>query len=104
MRGRATGLGRLSVRHPKPHASQSRRKMNRWFRFYGDAINEPKLVRLTDRQHRLWVGLLCIASKYDGELPTIDDIAIMLRTSPGSLTAVIKTLIAGGLLDEDGGR
>jgi hypothetical protein len=78
--------------------------MNRWFRFYNDAINDPKLLRLSHREHRLWIGLLCIASKDDGELPSVNDMAIMLRTSPGALTAVIKTLIAAKLIDNDGGK
>jgi hypothetical protein len=78
--------------------------MNQWFRFYNDTINDPKVLRLSDRQFRFWVGLLCIASKNDGELPPVDDMAIMLRTSPGALTTVIKTLISAKLLDEDGGK
>src|SRR4051794_38998088 len=78
--------------------------MNQWFRFYNDAINDPKLLRLSNREHRLWIGLLCIASKNDGELPSVDDMAIMLRTSRAALTTVIKTLVAARLLDEKGGK
>ena len=39
--------------------------MSRWFRFYDDAINDPKVLKLSDRMHRVWIGLLCIASKND---------------------------------------
>jgi hypothetical protein len=85
------------------NVNRKAKTMNRWFRFYNDVINDPKLLRLSDRQYRFWVGLLCIASKNDGELTSIDDMSIMLRTSPGTLTTVIQTLITARLLDEEGG-
>jgi hypothetical protein len=77
--------------------------MYRWFRYYNDAIHDPKLLRLSDRLHRLWIGLLCIASKHDGMLRSVDDMAVMLRTQPSVLEAAIKRLIAARLIDDDGG-
>lgn len=32
--------------------------MSRWFRFYADAVRNPKVARLSDQQFRLWVELL----------------------------------------------
>jgi hypothetical protein len=79
-------------------------QMYRWFRYYNDAINDPKLLRLPDRLHPLWIGLLCIASKNEGALRSIDDMAIMLRTTPAALERDIKTLVAARLIDDHEGR
>jgi hypothetical protein len=56
--------------------------MSRWFRFEDDALNDPKLLRLSDRMFRIWIGLLCVASKHAGRLPPMEDIALMLRQQP----------------------
>lgn len=71
----------------------------RWFRFYDDAINDPKILKLSDRQHRIWVGLLCLASKNGGVLPSFDDIALMLRWKPEKLQPEFEALIVAGLFD-----
>jgi hypothetical protein len=75
--------------------------MSRWFRFYDDAINDPKLLKLSDRLHRVWVGLLCIASKSDGRLPAMEDCALMLRLQPERMAEALVSLIGAGLLDRD---
>lgn len=75
--------------------------MSRWFRFYDDAINEPKLLKLSDALYRAWVGVLCIASKNDGALPPTDDVALLLRMKPEKAEAVLVELIKAGLLDQD---
>jgi hypothetical protein len=74
--------------------------MNRWFRFYDDAINDPKLLRLSDGNFRAWITLLCIASKCDGVLPPTADIALMLRVKPTRVAEWLAMLIAGGLIDK----
>jgi hypothetical protein len=53
--------------------------MSRWFRFYDDAINDPKVLKPSDRLHHVWIGLLCVASKSDGQLPSQEDYALILR-------------------------
>lgn len=70
--------------------------MNRWFRFYDDAINDPKVLKLSDRLHRVWVGLLCVASKNDGQLPSQEDCALILRLRPEGLTEAIEHLVGAG--------
>ncbi len=75
--------------------------MNRWFRFYDDAINDPKILKLSDKQHRVWVGLLCIASKNNGQLPSLDDLSLMIRMKPEKLFEVIESLIISGLIDQN---
>lgn len=75
--------------------------MSRWFRFYDDAINDPKLLKLSDRSHRVWMGMLCLASKNDGKLPPFDDMVLLLRTKADKLQPEIEKLIEAGLLDHD---
>ena len=76
--------------------------MSRWFRFYDDVINDPKVLRLSDRLFRVWTGLLCVASKHNGILPTIEDCALMLRMKVEKTREAMIELAALGLLDTDG--
>jgi hypothetical protein len=76
--------------------------MSRWFRFYDDAINDPKVLRLSDRMHRVWIGLLCVASKSDGKLPSMEDCALMLRLPPERMAETLASLVGAGLLERDG--
>jgi hypothetical protein len=73
--------------------------MSRWFRFYDDAVNDPKLLRLSDSMFRAWVTLLCLASKHDGSLPKTADIALVLRMKAAKVAEWLTVLTAGGLLD-----
>ncbi len=75
----------------------------RWFRFYDDAINDPKILRLSDANFRAWVTLLCLASKNDGLLPSTNDIALVLRMKPNKVAEWLATLTAAGLLDNGNG-
>lgn len=73
--------------------------MSRWFRFYDEAVNDPKLIKLSDDIFRAWVNLLCVASKNDGSLPATDDVAIILRVKVTRAAAIIAKLVSVGLLD-----
>jgi hypothetical protein len=77
--------------------------MSRWFRFYDDAMNDPKLLRLSDELFRAWTILLCFASKNGGTLPPTDDIALALRLRPTKVAEWITKLVKGGLLDNNDG-
>ena len=48
--------------------------MTKWFRFYGDALNDPKVQMLPPETFKSWVNVLCLASQNDGVLGTIDEI------------------------------
>jgi hypothetical protein len=74
--------------------------MTRWFRFYDDVINDPKIIELPDDLYRAWTQLLCIASKNDGTLPVVSHIAIMLRTTVSCTEKIISELVERGLIDE----
>ena len=76
--------------------------MSRWFRLYDETLNDPKILKLSDKLHRVWIGVLCMASKNNGTLPPIDDMALMIRMKPVKLDEAIKNLITAGLIDDDG--
>jgi hypothetical protein len=78
--------------------------MGRWFRFYDDAINDPKILKLPEASRWHWTALLCIASKHDGVLPPTEDVALMLRVKTAAAAAIIATMKAAGLLDLVDGR
>jgi hypothetical protein len=76
--------------------------MTRWFRYYDDALNDPKILKLSDKLFRLWVGILCVSSKNGGQLPALDDLSLMVRIKPEKLEPMLKELEISGLLDNDG--
>ena len=73
----------------------------RWFRFYDDVVNDPKVQNIAPPLFKSWVNLLCLASKYDGRLPPIRDIAFALRIAPGKAETIIQALVNAGLIDRD---
>lgn len=75
--------------------------MARWFRLYDDTLNDPKILKLSDKTHRVWIGILCVASKNDGALPSFEDMALLLRMKPEKLQPELEKLIAAGLIDHD---
>ena len=72
--------------------------MSRWFRFYDKALDDPKVQRLSPHLFKVWVNLLCIASKEGGTLPTAD-LAFRLRVSETDAKSYLDDLILAGLID-----
>lgn len=72
--------------------------MSRWFRFYDKALDDPKVQRLSPHLFKVWVNLLCIASKEGGTLPTTD-LAFRLRVSETDAKSYLDDLILAGLID-----
>lgn len=75
--------------------------MSRWFRFYDDAINDPKVQRLSAEMFRAWVNMLCLASKYEGAIPKAD-VSFALRATEKGAAAIIDSLIEHNLLEDRG--
>lgn len=73
--------------------------MSRWFRYYDEALDDPKVQRLSGDLFKTWVNLLCLASKSGGALPSNDDIAFKLRISVHDAQSRIEDLIMAGLID-----
>ena len=74
----------------------------RWFRFYAEAMRNPKVARLSDKQFRLWVQLLSVASEHDGQIPPIDDLKHILNRRLDHLLTGVKELLKAGLIDQLG--
>jgi hypothetical protein len=73
-----------------------------WFRFYNTTLDNPKAQRLSGDLFKGWVNLLCLASKRDGVLPSVSDIAFALRMDETEIETLLETLHARGLLDLEG--
>src|ERR1700759_996963 len=73
--------------------------MSRWWRAYDEAVDDPKLILLSDRAHRAWFNLMCIASLHGGSLPDIKVVAVKLRVTTQRAAAAIAELVQAGLFD-----
>lgn len=73
--------------------------MSRWFRYYDEALDDPKVQRLSGDLFKTWINLLCLASKSNGKLPSNDDIAFRLRISVQDAQLRTEDLIMAGLID-----
>lgn len=73
--------------------------MSRWFRFYADALRNPKVMRLSDKDFRLWVRLMAVASENDGSIPCLDDLKHILSMRLDHLSSGVDRLISGRLID-----
>lgn len=73
--------------------------MSRWFRFYAEALDDPKVQRLDGETFKAWVNMLCLAARNDGYLPEMDDIAFALRMDNIAAGSLVDRLRIGGLID-----
>jgi len=73
--------------------------VSRWFRFHADAMRNPKVARLSDKEFRLWVELLAVASENDGVIPCLDDLKHILKRRLDHLSTGVERLISMGLID-----
>lgn len=78
--------------------------MSRWWRAYDEALNDPKLQKLSGDLFKSWFNLLCLASKNEGQLPPMDDVAFALRTTPVKAAGIVTELVVRKLFDRDGNR
>jgi hypothetical protein len=72
--------------------------LNRWFRFYNDALDDPKVQRLSGDAFKLWVNLLCMASKNNGVIVTCN-VAFALRVTNENAELLVTEFLDAGLLD-----
>lgn len=78
---------------------RERDRMSRWFRYYDDALNDPKVQRLSADLFKAWVNLLCVASKSEGAIQSLSDAAFALRMPESKVAIIVTELSAAGLLD-----
>lgn len=74
--------------------------LNPWIRLYREALHDPKLVTLPDRQYRAWVNCLLIADD-NGLLPSRRDVAVHMRVSLVDADNLLCDLVEAGLIDAD---
>lgn len=74
--------------------------MSRWFRFYSEALDDPKVQRLDGETFKAWINLLCLANRNGGFLPSIGDIAFALRMDANGALTVVERLLNATLLDK----
>jgi hypothetical protein len=72
-----------------------------WFRFYNDAVIDPKVQRLSGDMFKMWVNILCLASKFGGALKK-DDLKYSLRLSDTETQEILNFFIERNLLDDMG--
>lgn len=77
--------------------------MSRWFRLYDEMLDDPKAQRLPPQDFKIWINLLCLASRNDGKLPCISDIAFALRISENDAVTMVERLHIAGLIDKRNG-
>lgn len=73
--------------------------MSRWFRFYSDAVRNPKIAKLSDQQFRLWIELLSLACENDGKIPDLESLKHILKRRLDHLSRGLKELISAGLME-----
>lgn len=71
---------------------------NPWIRLYRESLHDPKIVTLSDRQHRAWHNLLLIADDA-GMLPPMRNVASHMRVSITEATQLVAELIEAELVD-----
>jgi hypothetical protein len=72
-----------------------------WFRFYNDAVNDPKVQKLSGDMFKAWVNLLCLASKGGGAVVKAD-VQFLLRVTEKCARGIIEFMIEHNLFDDRG--
>ncbi len=71
-----------------------------WWRAQNACIDNAKLIMLSDKAHRNWFNLNCLANAHGGVLPELAVIAIKLRVSESRAAAALAELVSKRLFDQ----
>jgi N-terminal phage replisome organiser (Phage_rep_org_N) len=74
----------------------------KWFRFYSEFMDDPKIAMMSDSDQLLWVKALCLASESSsrGEIKLTDDeICWKLRITPETWRHAIDKFRAKGMIE-----
>lgn len=71
----------------------------KWFRFYTEALDDPKVQRLDPVTFKHWINLLCVAARHDGKLPSNEDLSFALRMDDIAVGSLLDRLLIAGLID-----
>ncbi|MCA9929677.1 MAG: hypothetical protein KC419_14420 [Anaerolineales bacterium] len=72
-----------------------------WIKLYDEILDDPKMGRLSDGAFRLCINLFLLAGRQDerdGRLPSLDDIAWILRLRTEDITALWEELERAGVV------
>jgi len=72
----------------------------KWFRFYYEVAEDPKVQTLVPRLFKLWINALCLAAKNGGVVPPVAQMAYMLRMGRARVDYDLAALQRAGLFDE----
>jgi len=75
---------------------------NRWFRYYDEALDDPKVQALSGDTFKAWVNLLCVASRNNGKIEC-ENVAFALRLTKAQAAKVMIDLGQAGLMDAEDG-
>lgn len=81
--------------------SQGKSRASPWVRLHRASIHSPKIVTLSDRQHRAWHNCLIMADD-SGRLPSFRDMAVHMRMSQTDVEQLMSELMEAQLVDPDG--
>ena len=70
-----------------------------WFRFFHEALDDPKVQKLDPATFKHWVNLLCLACRHEGRLPSNPDIAFNLRIDEIALESLLDRLLIATLIE-----
>lgn len=75
----------------------------KWFRFYHEFLDDPKVLRLSEKTQLFFVKILCVSSKENdrGMLPDLKTISILTRTTKAKASKFVDELRSAGFIDED---
>jgi len=78
---------------------------NYWIKLYTEILDDPKMAMLDDHLWRRFYEFCLVAGKHNkgGLLPTVDQMAWLLRVSAKDLQDDVTNLVEIGLLTEDNG-
>lgn len=77
--------------------------MARWFKYFDSALDDPRIQKLEPPIFKIWVNLLCLASRSGGVLPPDEQAAFALRLTDEEYdTAVLNLIRAEMLVARDG--
>ena len=72
----------------------------KWFRFYTEVVEDPKVQTLPAELFKFWVNCLCLCRRNEGNLPPPAQISWTLRLSEKKVLGMIAALRDAELLDE----
>jgi hypothetical protein len=76
--------------------------MSQWIKLWTEMLHDPKVLALTDEQHRFWIDILCMAGSVEknGALGTAEDISCVVRKPLSATRRLLGVLRRAGMVSE----